>query len=402
MQDTSAHPRPVPRAAPSPLQVVVLMTVTALLISSEQYVIIPLLAPLGQRFGVTPTVAAWAGSAFSFAFAAGNLFFGPLSDRRGRLQVIVPGLWALTGLTLLVSLSPSFAVLAALRALQGFVAASFASAALTYLVETLPPQRRASGIAAVSSSFLIAGVLGQVYASAVSSALGWAAVFGLLVPAYVVLALLLRRLPLTLPPASGQSWAEVLARMGRLMRSWPLLLTLLVGLTLLLSFVAMYIGLSAHLAQAYGLSARELLWVRLAGLPGLLLSPFTGALINRWGARAVITAGLVTAILGLLGEALLPSLAGVVIGSAVFVAGIGVTVPGVLARVSVLGSEARGAANAVYGAAVFLGASLGPVLAGVLAPHGFTALTLTLAAILAAAALLAQLRPEARTALRVS
>ncbi len=402
MQETFARPRPVPRAAPSSYQVVVLMTVTALLISSQQYVVIPLFAPLGQRFGVTPTVAAWAGSAFSFAFAAGNLFFGPLSDRRGRLQVIVPGLWTLTGLTLLVSLSPSFAVLAALRVFQGFVAASFASAALTYLIETLPPQQRAGGIAAVSSSFLIAGVLGQVYASAVASALGWAAVFGLLVPVYVVLTLLLRRLPLTLPPAAGQSWTEVLARMGRLTRSWPMLLTLLIGLTLLLSFVAMYIGLSAHLAQAYGLSARELLWVRLAGLPGLLLSPFTGTLINRWGARVVITAGLVTAILGLLGEALLPSLAGVVIGSVVFVAGIGVTVPGVLARVSSLGSEARGAANAVYGAAVFLGASLGPVLAGVLAPHGFGALTLTLAGILAAAALLTQLRPEARTALRVS
>lgn len=400
MQDTFARPRPVSRAAPSPRLVVVLMTVTALLISSQQYIVIPLLTPLGQRFGVTPTVAAWAVSAFSFAFAARNLYFGPLSDRRGRLQVIVPGLWALTGLTLLVSLSPSFAVLVALRVLQGFVAASYASATLTYLVETLPPQRRAGGIAAVSSSFLIAGVLGQVYASAVSSALGWAAVFIVLVPVYVVLSLLLRRLPLMVPPTGGQSWAEVLSRMGRLTWSWPMLLTLLVGLTLLLSFVAMYIGLSAHLAQVYGLSARSLLWVRLAGLPGLLLSPFSGALINRLGARAVISAGLITAILGLLGEALLPGLTLVVVASAVFVAGIGVTVPGVLARVSVLGSEARGAANAVYGAAVFLGASLGPVLAGVLAPRGFTPLMLTLAGILAAAALLAQLRPEARAALR--
>lgn len=73
-----------------------------------------------------------------------------------------------------------------------------------------------------------------------------------------------------------------------------------------------------------------------------------------------------------------------VVSSATFVMGIGVTVPGVIARVSSLGSEARGTANAVCGAAVFLGASLGPVLADVLVPRSFTALTLTLSGILAA------------------
>ena len=390
-QTTARLTAPTRSSQTSPAQVLVLLTLTALLVLSEMYVTIPLLGALGQRFGVTPTAAAWVGSAFGFAYAAGNLIFGPLSDRMGRLQVILPGLWALAALTLLVALSPSFAVLVALRALQGFAAATFPPAALAYLAETLPPRVRTTGVAVVSSSFLLSGILGQIYADPVSTALGWPAVFVVLVPLYVLLALLLRRLPAT-PPAQRLPWGTVFGRMGRLALHPPLVLVYLIALTLLLSFVAMYSGLSGYLTHTYGLTSAGLLLVRLAGLPGLLLLPFAGGLITRWGARAVATLGLTVAALGLLGEALLPGLTGVVLASAVFVTGIGFTVPAAVTLVNELGGPARGTATALYGAVVFLGASLGPLLASALAPHGFGALALTLAGILVVAALVAQVR----------
>ncbi|MGO4275491.1 MFS transporter [Paenibacillus sp. TAF58] len=48
------------------------------------YLTIPLITVFADVFKVSSSQAAWAGSAFSLAFAFGGLFFGVLSDRFGR------------------------------------------------------------------------------------------------------------------------------------------------------------------------------------------------------------------------------------------------------------------------------------------------------------------------------
>ena len=82
----------------------------------------------------------------------------------------------------------SLPMVAVLRSIQGLVAASFSTVALAYVGEALPPRWR-TGIGAMSTAFLSAGILGQVYAQAVADALGWRWVFGLAAPAFVIAAI---------------------------------------------------------------------------------------------------------------------------------------------------------------------------------------------------------------------
>ncbi|MCC5468477.1 MFS transporter [Pelosinus sp. Bkl1] len=65
---------------------------SGLVIMSSLYITIPLISTFTDIFKVTPTQAAWTSSSFSFCFAIGCLFYGPLSDRFGRKTVILSGL----------------------------------------------------------------------------------------------------------------------------------------------------------------------------------------------------------------------------------------------------------------------------------------------------------------------
>ncbi len=151
---------------------VAILGLTGLVVVSELYVSIPLVPTMQQLFGVSQAQASWLGTAFGLAFAGGFLVFGPLSDRYGRKPILVPGLFALALSTLAVGFSPSYEVFIGLRVVQGIAAATFGPAAIAYLGEVLPASIRTTGIAVVTTGFLVAGIGGQVYADAVTLAAG--------------------------------------------------------------------------------------------------------------------------------------------------------------------------------------------------------------------------------------
>ena len=80
---------------------------------------------------------------------------------------------------------------------------------------------------------------------------------------------------------------------------------------------------------------------------------------------------------------------GLVIGSAVFVAGIATIVPAMITLVGSRAGPARGGALGLGGFALFAGASCGPLLLGL--PLGFSGLLLALAALLLVGAALVAL-----------
>src|SRR5918995_1965519 len=145
----------------------------ALLVLGQLYLAITL-APVIREVleGSAEATAAALGTTYALAYGLGFMIFGPLSDRYGRKPILVPGMVVLAIATAGLAAAWSLPVVAVLRFVQGFVAASFAAAALAYVGEALPPRWRPTGIGAISTAFLTAGILGQVYAQAVALTLG--------------------------------------------------------------------------------------------------------------------------------------------------------------------------------------------------------------------------------------
>jgi YNFM family putative membrane transporter len=364
--------------------VVLALSLCGLLVPSQLYVSITLTAPISSTFEVSPEMALWIGSAFGFAYAVGFVVFGPLSDRYGRKRVLVSGLLALAFSTLGVAASPSFGVMIALRCVQGLSAATFVPAALAYVGETLPRNARTTGLAYVTTGLIASGIFGQVYAEAISDIWGWRWVFWLAVPAFLMFAFILsRQLSRTAGMNRGVSLVGVYRGMGRLFSRRPLIVIFTVSVTVFGSFVAMYTALGPHLEHVHGLRDNYVLLVRLVGLPGMLVAPFVSQLAARWSPRPLVVGGFAASAIGLIVEATTSSVAILVAGSMLFVAGIATVAPSLVALLLSFADDARGAAVSVNNFALFFGASLGPFLHRLL---DFTGVCLVLAAVLLIAA----------------
>src|SRR5690606_15094710 len=99
----------------------------------------------------------------------------------------------------------------------------------------------------------------------------------------------------------------------------------------LLAFVAMYSALGPHLGAEFGLDEGDIIWVRLAGLPGMLIAPYAGTLVARFGATRMAVAGFTLAALGAGAEALAGgSLWLLTLTTVVFVAGIATVIPAMI------------------------------------------------------------------------
>lgn len=343
---------------------VALLVVTALFVLMQLYAAIPLIAPVGAALGADVTFAL--STVFSVCYATGFLIWGPLADQYGRRRILLIGLAALTVATIACGLASSVPALAVLRGVQGLTAASFAPVALAYLAEATPPRLRASAIGAMSTAFLVAGIAGQVLASTITLALGWTWVFilsGIVLGFCLIGVAVLMAEPSQRQSGGGVSLVRRFAAVGRVAARPAVLLLSAAHLTLLLSFVAMYTGLGPHL-DALGLDASQVIWLRLAGLPGMFATLLAGVLARRLGVAGVARAGFALAGVGLLLEAVLSgTLIGTAAASLVFVTGVALAVPSMITLFGETAAPNRAGGMALNGFVLFLGASLGPLTA---------------------------------------
>ena len=362
------------------------LVVTALLVLTQLYAAIPLLTPISTDLHGSATVAL--STAFSLTYAAGFLIWGPVSDHYGRRRTMALALGTLTVSTVCCALAPSLPALAALRAIQGLSASGFAPVALAYLSEALAPSRRAEAIGAMSTSFLVAGIFGQVLASLVALHLGWRWFFplcgGLLAVALAAVLAVVHDAASTSGP-SDSSLRGQFASLGRLALRPAVVALSLAHVTLLMVFVAMYTGIGGHL-ETLGMRPSTVILIRLAALPAMFLSLIAGRIAARWSWARTARLGFGVSALGMLGEALLAqSLAGLVACSVVYVAGVALAVPAMISLYGQVSAPNRGSGMALNGFILFVGTSAGPLLAT--SSPTFRTLSLTLTGILTVALL---------------
>ena len=374
-----------------------LLVFTALVVVSQLYAAIPLAGPAGKSLGGDAVFAL--STCFSATYALGFVLWGPLADHFGRRRTMLAGMILLTLATAGCAAAQSISALAILRGLQGITTSSFAPVALAYIAEAVEPRRRALSIGAVSTAFLAAGIVGQVVPQALANWAGWASAF--LVSAAVLALCWAAIFVLVREPgrAPGLGLGRQFRQIGRLI-CLPEMLTLCAAhVTLLMCFIAMYTALGAHTASL-GLSDSALMWIRLCGLPCMFAALAAGPLARRRGVSGLARAGFLLAACGLVLEALASSNAvALTAASLAFVTGIALAVPAMITLFGEVSAPHRASGMAINGLVLFIGASLGPLLARSLA---FRPLMFCCAAILGAAAAclvaFSKVRPNASAA----
>lgn len=347
---------------PRHLILVAFLMLTSLIVVGQLYLTIPLSGDIAKLFGTDLSAAAWAGTAFGLAYAAGFLVWGPLSDRFGRRIILLCGLVATTVATALLGMAGSLGWFLAGRALQGFFASSFPPVALSLVGEALPPERRPLGVSLISFAFLVAAPVAQfVGVSLTASPTGL--MLGL-APLYLVMAV---GLALALPGNAGGAVGGAVPAEGRMasLLANPVVVTgWLAALTVLFGFVTFQAGTAMEVGDGFDPQV-----VRVVGLPPLALSLVAAPLSKRWGAPVTARIGLIISAAGLVLAGAGGSLT--VVAAVLVAGGVGLAVPGLIATLGGAASDHnRGLALSIYTFSLFVGASLASPVATALASAG--------------------------------
>lgn len=376
---------------------------TGVLAVGQAYSVLGMLSQIADDFRVTPAAATTLTTVFGITYAAGFLVTGPLAARFGARSVLIIGLGGAAVAAFVVGAVPtSLEAALMVRAAQGFLTAPFAPCALVYVSQQFPPRRRTVATTALTTAFLASAIVMPLVAGPTAATWGWRGVFtgsGLaLLTCAIPLALLLRRCE----PAAV-SLARAFLDLPRILSHWPLLGLYGATAAVLSCYVALFTALQLSNSAAIAGFPGGLQGVRLATVPALILMTVVAGLIHRIPSWRRASGGFVLAALGA-ATILIAGPNPVILGAGVvvFAAAIALTAPALVARiVEVSPPGTTAGATAWYGASMFLGGSLGPVLAIPASGAGLPAAVLIVIAVaLIGAALVRVTRPRSQGAVR--
>lgn len=345
---------------------------TGMVVMSSLYLTIPLISLFSDYFNISLSKAGFTSSVFSLGFALGCFFYGAIAEKYGRKNVIVFGLFSLSMITLLLGLVNDFSFILLLRGLQGLAAATFSPVALAYTLEVFPNDRKIGAVGFISTGFLVAGIVGQVFSGYVSEHSHWHVIFYVLSVVYVTTALLvLWILPKgAVQNKTGNIWAPM-KKIGIIFTNINLIFSYIIAFVLLMSFVSMYIILGAYLtSDSIGMRSQNLIYIRAFGILGMVMSPFAGKLAKRFNVLFVLKIALSLSIIALTMMSFISTIAGLTIISILFVGGIALAVPSLVTLVSQLGWNMGGIAVSMYTVILFAGTSVAPFLSALLIQSG--------------------------------
>jgi predicted MFS family arabinose efflux permease len=178
-----------------------LLFVLTFLVAVDLRILAPVLPSVSDSLGSTPGIVGLAMTSYTFAYGSGQLFYGPLSDRLGRLAVVrVAGL-AFSGLAVLSALAVTAPQFIAVRLVAGLFAGAAIPLTLVYIGDTVPYERRQAMIGRLAAT--VSGAM--AFSAAIGGTVAYLVSWRVMILSYALIALipvgLMWRLPAPRPTA---------------------------------------------------------------------------------------------------------------------------------------------------------------------------------------------------------
>ena len=345
----------------------------------------PLLGLLSDSFGVGHSTATVVVTATQIGYALGLALLLPLGDLLENRRLASRTLLLTAAALAVAAFAPDFWVFLAVSAMIG-VTSVVAQILIPLAAHLAPAESRGRLVGQVMSGLLLGIMLARSVASFAAAAWGWRSIYAISAVVMLLTSVALTKVLPSRRPDHSARYTELLASVGRLLRTEPLLVRrALSQATMFGAFTAYWTAVSYELVGRHHLSQTGVAVFALVGAAGAAAAPVAGRLGDAGhGVAARATAmvlGLVAMLVAGLGVSNLFALAlgGVLLDFAV-------QSHQVLGQrdIYALRPDARARINSVYMTSVFLGGAASSAATGpVYGAWGWTGVTSMAAALMA-------------------
>ncbi|MEU0179247.1 MFS transporter [Streptomyces massasporeus] len=176
MDQTAAIPEPPGASTLRDRLTVPVLAFGGILMAVMQTVVVPLLPDLPRLTGASAGTVSWMVTATLLSGAVLTPVLGRAGDMYGKRRVLMAALGLMTAGSVLCALTSDIVVLIAARTLSG-AAAAVVPLSISILRDELPPQRRGSAVALMSSTVGIGAALGLPLAAVIVQYANWHTMF---------------------------------------------------------------------------------------------------------------------------------------------------------------------------------------------------------------------------------
>jgi len=366
----------VTTTVPAPLSAatrrsILLLSLASFASMSAQRICDAMLPELSRVFAVSLAQAAQVVSIFAITYGASQLFYGPLGDRLGKFRVITFAALGCCVGSLLAVFANSLGVLVFARLLMALGAAALIPLSMAWVGDAVPSDQLQEMLTRTGLGSTLGIVGGQMVGGLLTDALGWRWAFAFLTLLFGVVGLLLyidfrrqQAAPAVVAPGpQPERPGFVKQALIIITGSWSRVILLLAFIEGAAGFGVLAIWAShLHKALSLSLSAAGAI-VALFGLGGVLYMAVARHLIRRFGGRGLVLPG-----------GVIMGLASLVVGftphwlpaiPASLLAGFGFFMfhNTMQANATEMAPGARGTAVSLFASFLFLGQSVGVVVA---------------------------------------
>lgn len=283
-----------PLTDPSPGLVVFTLWVLVFAAGTQAMLVAPIIPQIAAQLGVEEARLGILVTSYAVAVGAFALVTGPVSDRVGRRSVLLAGAALMTVALALHGLADSYLSLLAVRALAGVAGGVLNGAAVAYVGDFFPAERRGRANGWIISGFAAGQIAGIPVGTLLASGFGYRAPFLLFaVVTTLSLGLVFVALPqpnigragtpLTLGSAVG-GYRDLLARRD-VAAATVVFFVMFGGSTLYMTFLPTWLTVTIGV----GAGAIATLFL-LGGLSNAVVGPVSGSLSDSLGRKRIIVA----------------------------------------------------------------------------------------------------------------
>ena len=322
----------------------------------DRFAVAPVLIPIALEFRAPVGAVAIAATAYYIAYGLAQPFWGFASDRVGRIRVIRIGLFATAAACALSALAPNLDFLIAARILAGASVCAILPAALVYIGDVIPFQRRHAVIADVLSAVAVGTAAGSLGAGLFAHYFSWRLIFGVAAVVAAGVAVAMGRMPESnVPPPSGGPLVQLRQAVRRPWARFLILFAIPEG--------AMVLGFLVYFAPALESTGTN------PAIAGLVVATYGGAVLagtrvikriaTRTPAWVLMSVGGAMGVAGYLSAALDQHAVAILLASVLIGGCYSIFHSTIQAWATDIAPEVRGTAAALFVTAAFTGGALG-------------------------------------------